>query len=486
MITKTSDDIRTDILTSIDNYLPNLDLTEGTPERDLFVEAPLEGQLLTIWNKITYVGKLHSPITYVNDLETQDIEAYMGNYDIAPYNATYSEGVVTFYKNSLPTENIVIPTGTVIRTNEASPVEFAIQGNYVMYYSIASSYYNANNQRWEIQCAAKALNAGPDYRAGANTVTSMVNTITGIDGVINVNAITGGASAETVESALSRVVELFQGRGLASTQGIINYVRPYVSALNIVKAGDSDMIRDEGLGGAIDIYVIGETVTSATDTVQITSTGLLNPLNVPYTNTSIKITNQPVIEITSLLINGIVIMPNYYTLTKDTGILSKSTRALDKVTITSIGTSTGLYFNSGDVVEINYTYNSLLYTVESDLNSTSNHYMNRDYLLREMTAVTINVYMAFKEATGQDWNLVATTVDTNISAYINSILTAGSLDLADIIKIAKNTKSVDNVNIITMTMTPVGGGYVTAQKDITFSKNEYPIAGTIDLARWTG
>lgn len=485
MIIKTSEDVRSGMLATLDEYLPNFDLTTGTPERDLFIEAPLEGQLNTIWEQISYVGKLHSPVTYVNDLETQDIEAYMGNYDVAPYDATYSGGVVIFYRNSLPTENVIIPNGVVVKTQSADPVEFSVQGNYTMYYSIESSYYNATTQRWEIQCAVKALNAGPDYRAGSNTVTVMANNVSGMDGVTNTSAITGGTNAEAVDKALLRVVELFQGRGLASTQGLINYIRPYVEALNIVRAGDLEMVRDEGLGGMIDLYVIGETITSATDTVQITSTGLSNPIDVSYTSTFIKIKNQPVRELTSLLIDGIVISPSYYTLTKDTGILSRSTQAFDGVSITSIGTSTGLSFNANNVVEINYTYNSLLSTIEADLYSTSNHYMNRDYLLREMTPVTINIYMAFKEVTGQDWNLVATTVETDVATYINGIKITGALELADVINVAKSIKAVDNVNTVTMTMTPIGGGTVTAQKDITFSKNEYPISGTITLARWT-
>jgi len=485
MITKTSSDIRTDILDVYDEKLPNLDLTEGTPERDLFVEAPLEGQLLKIWEKIVYTAKLHSPITYVADLETQDIESYMGNYDIAPYDATYSEGVAIFYRNSLPTENISIPNGTVVRTDAADPVEFAVQGNYTMYYAIESSYYNATNERWEISCAVKALNSGPEYRAGANTVTIMASSINGIDGVTNTSAITGGEEAEAVEDALLRVVDTFQGRGLASTQGLQNYIRPYVEALNIVKAGDVEMERDEGLGGKIDFYIIGETITSATDTVPITSTGLLDSINVSYTSTGIVLENQPVKEITSLLINGIVISSFYYDLEKDTGILSKSTQAFDRVSLTSTGIASGLSFSSNDIVEINYTYNSLLAEIESDLNSAANHYMNRDYLLREMTAVTIDVYMEFRETTGQDWDLVAVTVETDISAFINGIKTDGSLEVADVVTVAKDIRTVDNVNLTTIVLTPTGGGTRTAQGDINFSKNEYPVAGTITLIPWT-
>lgn len=485
MISKTTDDIRTDLVREISDVLPNLDISSGSPERDLFVEAPIAGQLLDLWNKIIYTAKLHAPHTYTDDIETDDLLAYMSNYDVAPEGATYSEGTVTFFSNSAPTQDITIADGTVVRTNEYNPVEFAVQGTYIMYSAIAASYYNANTERWEIDCSAKALVAGSTSRAGADTVTKLASGISGIAGVTNEDPITGGEEAETAEEALERVIEKFEGRGLASTQGLTNYIKSYVTAVNVVGANDPEMERDEGLGGMIDFYIIGETLTNTTDTVPITAEGLETGLNVNYTSTGLILESQPVSSVISVIVNDEVIPTSYYELTVDTGILTKSSQSSDQISVTSTGLLAGFKFEDEDTVEVNYLYNSLLSTIEADLNSTSNHYQNRDYLVREMTAVTVTVSMRMTVVSGQDFDTVSATVQTEVSSYINSLQTAGSVEVADIVGVVKAVATVDNVDLTTLTITPSGGGTSTAQGDILLDKNEYPEAGTITITEWT-
>ena len=485
MISKTVDDIRTDLDREIGNVLPNLDISSGAPERDMFIEAPIAGQLLDLWNSVIYTAKLHAPHTYTDDIETSDLLTYMSNYDVTPEGETYSEGTVTFYSNTAPTQDIIITDGTIVKTNEYTPVEFAVQGTYIMYATIAASYYNSNTERWEIDCSVKALVAGATSRAGANTVISLASGISGIAGVTNEDPITGGEEAETAEEALQRVLEKFEGRGLASTQGLINYIRAYATAINVVGANDPEMERDEGLGGMIDFYIIGETLTNSVDTITITQEGLETGLNVTYTSTGIILENQPVHTIVSLIVNDEVIPTEYFELSQDTGILAKSTQSSDQIIITSTGISNGFSFEDEDEVEVNYLYNSLLATIEEDLNSTSNHYQNRDYLAREMDPVTVAVYIKFSVVAGQDFDLISPTVETEISAFINSIQNAGSVERADIVGVVKAIATVDNVDLTTMTITPTNGGTLTAQGDILLDKNEYPIAGTITSVEWT-
>lgn len=485
MISKSVADIRTEIIQEFSNRLPNIDLTDGTPERDLFIEAPIAGQLKDLWAKISYVSKLNAPHIYTNDILTDDLTTYMANYGVVLRSATYSEGVVTFYTNSLPAIDITIPSGTIVRTRDSIPIDFEVQGTYVLYASIASSYYNADTNRWEINCAVKAVLSGPNSRAGSNTILDLYTGVSGITGITNSDPVTGGESEETIESALSRVIDTFQGRGLGPKQGLVNYIQSFVEAVNVVGANDPEMVRDEGLGGALDFYIIGETLTDQTDLVSITSSGLIYGLNVDYTSTEIILEYQPVRTVTALIINEDVISTSYYSLVEDTGTLSGSSRASDAIVLTSAGIAAGLEFKAGDSIEINYIYNSLPTEIETDLNSTGNYYDNRDYLVREMTAVTINTYIEFKEVSGQNFDSVASTVELDVASYIDSIKNAGSLELADVIGVIKNIITVDNINITTISMTPVGGGTKTAQGDILFDKNQYPVSGTITTVRWT-
>jgi hypothetical protein len=485
MITKTLDDIRTEVMTELLNHIPNLDLTEGTPERDLFVEAPIAGQLIPLWNDLIYTSKMFAPILFYSDLKSEDVKTYLANYNVAVLSATYSSGVVTFYTTILPTTDITIESGTIIKTNSSTPVEFVVDGRYVMYASIASSYYNSVTGRWEIDCRVKALNAGPAYRAGSNAVTVLVSTVSGITGCTNSDAISGGQDEETLESALRRVVDKFQGRGLGSTLGLKSFVQSYVDAVNVVGARDPEMLRDEGYGGMIDFYVIGSEATTFTDTFAITSTGLDNLTLVTYTSSSVLPTMQPVLSITSVIKNNVVLSPSFYTLTKDTGLLKESAHGYDRVTLTAGGIASTGYFEDGDTVEVTYLYNSLLSTVEDNLNSTSNHYMNRDYLVRSMTEVTIDVTFRFKELAGQVFSDVAASVELEVATFIDSILNNGSVERADIVGVAKQNAYVDNIDLDSVVLTSIGGGTVTAQGDVTLGKNEYPTSGTITLTRWT-
>jgi uncharacterized phage protein gp47/JayE len=484
MITKSIDDLRTDLKSAYNKLLPKIDLTEGSPEADMFVEAQIAGNLQSSWTALAYSQMLQAPLTYYSNLSDDDIIRYCGTFGVIQGAATYSTGQVTFYTTSEPTSDIAIESGTTVSTIATNPATFSVVGNYIMYASIASSYYNINTSRWEIACDVQGTEAGPDYRAGSGTVVRLITPITGITGCINSAAISGGTAIETTQNMLKRVHDKFQGRDLGPDAGIKSYLSVYTRDINIVGANNPLMLRDEGLGGMIDIYVIGEDLISATDEVTITSTGLLDGINVSFTETSIVLINQPVHSIANVSKNGVVLDTTYYQLTEDTGLLKKSTASEDKIELTSTGITAIGYFADQDDVVVTYNYNNFLTTIQDDIDSSQNHFQDRDYLIREMNAVTINFYMKFVEESGQDWESIASTLSTSISDFIDNIKTEGSVEAADIVGLAKNTGGVDNIDLTTISLTNIDGGTKVGQ-DIYLGSTEYPIPGTMTIAHWT-
>lgn len=485
MITKTVEELRSEMTTEILRYLPNLDLTEGTPERDIFIEAPISGQLITLWNKLIYAAKLHSPVIYYNDLDLSDIQNYCLNYNVTRRAATYSTGAVTFFTYAEPATDISILSGTKVSTSTTPEVEFVTTSAVTLPYLTRNSYYNATNSRWEIVANIQAVNPGAEYRAGSSSITKMGTSVSGISGCINTSVVSGGTAEETTEAMLRRVVDKFQGRGLGTTVGVKSFVENYATAVSVVESTDPYMLRDGGVGGAVDIYVIGSTSTTVTDTISISSTGLTSPLTVSYTSTGIRTAYQPITSISSVVVNSTVLSSTYYTLTKDTGLLARSTDSFDRVTLTSAGLAAVGPFEAGDTIYITYIYNSLLATIDSELVSQLNHYMNRDYLVREMIPVTIDVYMQIKESTGQDFNAQKASWELAISDQIASVKTEGSVELADIVGVIKSKSTVDNVDLTTVALTNTGGGTKTTYGDILLGKTQYPITGTITLIQWT-
>lgn len=485
MIIKAIEDIRTELITSYNNLLPQLDLTEGTPERDLFIEAQISGNLQRIWDGIVYTQKLHAPIVYYEDLNEVDIDNYCYTFNVFQTPSTYSTGKVIFFTTTEPTDDINIENGTVVSTVSATPIEFEVIGNYTIYAANANAYYNAVTERWEISCNVQALKAGAQYRAGSGTVKQIQSAITGISGCTNEDAISGGEEAESIINRLQRVGEKFQGRDLGPTAGIKSFLSLYTRDINVVGANDPLMLRDEGLGGAIDIYMIGEELETEVDEITITSTGLAVSANVEYTSTGIVLSKQPVHEITNFQKNDTIISPDYYSLVEDTGVLKKSTRSNNKLELTSTGLAMIGSFVAGDSLKITYLYNTLLTTIENDLNSTINHFHNRDYLLREMNEVIVDVSIRFKEVAGQDFNLISEGAQLEAIDFINDIKTKGSVELADVVSVIKNYTGVDNVDLTTAVITPRNGGSSTAQGDIFLDKHERPVAGAMTFTRWT-
>lgn len=485
MISKTITELRSDITTDLSLRLPNLDLTEGTPERDLFIESPISGQLINLWNNLIYTAKLHAPILYYQDLTDDDIVNYCLNYNVTRRAATYATGTILFYTYTEPTQDIYIDSGTVVTTLTTPTIDFEVTANYSIPYISRSSYYNSISNRWEIECAVSALESGSTIRAGVGTVTKISDPIIGIEGCTNESSITGGEDEETSASMLQRVIDKYQGRGLGSTIGIKSYVENYASTVSVIGTSDPLMERDEGYGGCIDVYIIGEDIQVYSETFYITSSGLYIDDESAYTSTSIVLTMQPVKSISSVLKNSVALSSTYFSLVEDTGMLKLSTESHDKMELTSTGISAIGPFLAGDEVTITYTYNDLLHTIQDDLESTENHYENRDYLVREMAAVTINTYLKIKEATGYDFDTEKPTWQLDIATYINNIKNEGSVELADVIGTAKNEVSVDNLDLTTADLENIGGGTKTAQGDILLGVNTYPVSGTVTIERWT-
>jgi len=482
MISKTISDIRNDIVTAYGAHVPSLDLSTGTPEREMFIEAPIAGQLINLWNKVIYAAKLFAPMGYYQDLDESDVNAYCSNYGITPVAATYSTGAVTFYTYNKPTVDIYINNGQIVQTLDNPAIQFSVNGSYVMYVNSISNYYNAVRGRYEIMCSVVAKLAGAQYRAASGSISNISGGIPGIDGCTNTDLVGGGASMDTPQARLQRVVAQFQGRSIASTQGLQNYVSTLTSAVNVVGAGNPLMKRDGGLGGCIDLYVRGTTLVTTTDTFTVSITDITGARLL--TSTGFVLGYQPVSSIESLVINGKSLLAASYKLVKDTGILSGSTEGFDRIELTPTGiTSTG-YLTAGDVINTTYLYNGLLNSIQTTLMRPSNLYINRSYLVRQMTAVTIDTTASIAISSGYTWNAVVNAVELGIDTYISSLLNNSSIELANIIGAMKNITGVANINIPTVSILNVGGGNLTAQGDITLGANEYAITGTVNLTQW--
>ncbi len=477
---KTRDTIVASLRDSIESRL-NIDLTEGTSERDLFVEAPIEGQLLPIWTTLEYLYKLQAPFTHTADLLEEDLDVFCKNNNVHSIPATYSTGEITFYTYSEPAQDITITSSDSCETD--SGTSFTVNGYYNILYENRSNYYNATLSRWEITCAVIADESGTIGDAGQETVINLSSTIDGIDGCINNSIITGGTDEGSIFERLELVKRNFSGRSLSTVEGIKLFVENYVDNVTVVGSNDLLMLRTGNIGGGIDIYVRGESPSNYIETIVITSTGLITESST-YTGTTITLKKQPATSIDLFVKNDTTISNSYFSLEEDDGLLAISTRCKNKLVLTSTGVTELGEFVDGDTLEIRYTYNSLLETIEKALTTTENIYNNRDILLRGHSFYTIDIAMNVKLYTGYTLDDVTSSASTSISTYIESVIES-YVELADVVALIKALSSVDNIDLTTAVLTPSDGRTATSSGDIIVNSNEYAKLGTVTFTEWT-
>lgn len=489
MANKSISDMQNEMITALNSLVPTLDLSEGTPERDIFVEAPIAGQLADLWSQLNYNTQLISPISNYQSLSNEDINAYCSNFSITRNSATKSYGSVVFYTYSTPSKDIVIKSGTRLVTTSTNPYYFVVKTTATIKLANIISYYNTSNNRYEFTVSVESQDAGSLYRAGVGTITVIDGTISGIDGVTNTSPVSGGADEESNYSMLQRLISLFQSRGLYNTTGISNYVVNTVSTVLTVGAGDPLMKRDGGIGGCVDVYVKGSTPISYTDSISITANGLVNSSISGYTNRWIKLSKQPVISIDQVLINGVAVQSSYYSLLYDTtSTVSKSTQSNDKLYLTDLGMTNVGGFSSGMVLDIRYTYNNLLHTITSSLTSTQNKVEGRNYLVREFIDVPISVHFYVIPSSGYKISDLTNTWNSVLSNYFDSMSYGSTISASGFNSLLRGISTISGFDMTRIFFCKTSSGTPSASTTtdpLVIEKNCYPSLGSATFTLWS-
>jgi hypothetical protein len=176
-------------------------------------------------------------------------------------------GQEVFYTKTRPSFDLPIPTGTIVTTTADSTlgipsVRFRVGGSYIMYASIADTYYNFDTKQYEIIVDIISETVGS---AGNRPAGQIIN-VQGTSGfqVVNTEATVFGSDRESNSDLASRCllgysVDTGTAGGYASTSADqIGIVKS-----KVVKSGDSlmmrdyDIIRHKHIGGKVDIWIQG-------------------------------------------------------------------------------------------------------------------------------------------------------------------------------------------------------------------------------------
>ena len=276
-----------DILVYIEQLIsakyPDMDMQVGSDLYDLVAYGNAQAGA-KIFEEVESVEKLQSIFT----TEGEDLDLVARNYNLIRKRATSASGYVTFFTESFSTD-ILIPDNSIVSTKGSSNLtgtSFRTIGDYTMLFNSKSTYFNAENGRYEITIPITALLSGIDGNQGINKISLVQSTISQIDGCINTTPTTGGREEETDQALQQRVALSWVASSIGTRYGYKQFI------LN----------RDE----VVDAYAVGpfdlDSVRQGVDIYTITSSPLSSfTQSAAYANdTYTIINNQPLIDLVSV------------------------------------------------------------------------------------------------------------------------------------------------------------------------------------------
>jgi len=291
--------------------------------------------------------------------------------------------------------------------------------------------------------------------------------ITGIDDVYNYSAFTNGKEEESNEDFAARGLLALQGVSVGTEAGYISKILEniYVYDALVVGPGDELMVRDDGLGGKIDIYV--KIDKNSTDVyTQITETFTYNG------ETEKILSNVPVKQITSVegSISGVLSENTDWKFVEDTGEFKGSIDAVDKIEfLTSL--------DIGEEITITYDYFDIVQTLVTLVEDVRP--ITADVMVKLASEVPIDVTARITaDSTITDKSQLENDIQTELESFLTFKDLDGKIEQSDIIQLIHNIDGVDNVIVPLDKLAKQGE---TGVGDIDFKENEYPVPGNINI-----
>lgn len=427
--------------------VPGFDVqTEGSPEEDIFIKAPVYGAIGRIWDSIAEISRLQT----LEDAQLLSVEELDGlletNQGFERKSSTKSRGFVTLATSNLSSD-IFIPDGALVAT--LSGIQFSIIGSYTMFSVIASSYFDSATQRYVLTVPIVARDGGVIGNVKSKQIVQLLTSIPGIDFITNPVPTAGGAETETNVDYVNRYRERLRGTDYTSYGGMLRIVDDPENQFGavqdrlLIKAGDPLMTRDEGLGGMVDIYILGESLFTVSQRIVYhdsvnSSTGYLQLVECP-----VALVNSVASEVIQTTTGTTQIIYSDAVLVKDTtSEYSGSIYSQDKIKFDPNNKPV-----DGDVIIVNYTYNKLIKDIQGFFNIDRNRAPNSDVLIREAKLVQVTIGATVSIDQSLTFNEIAQEAIDAIESFVDRSLLGEGFTKFDIVNILDDVDGITNVSL---------------------------------------
>ncbi len=291
----TDQQLTEEIISSIYDADPNAGVQGGSAIRDLFIDPIVSeisrvrvimdfcykatnfitlndiddptgsGDSLPVENS-TYKQLLQEALYLDTGVQMQNLidlcfDRLASNLGVKRREGAVARGEATFFTTSAPTFDLVVPIGHIISGGGS---RFIVLETGTISVGQAPSFYNPLTRRYEITLAIQATVAGIEGNLTSNQIIS--GAPVGLR-VVNSAPTFGGSSRETNQQLTARAMTYISSVDVGTKAGYERVARESagVSGYQVIDADSPYMIRDNGLGGKVDIWVRGEILSRVSD-----------------------------------------------------------------------------------------------------------------------------------------------------------------------------------------------------------------------------
>jgi uncharacterized phage protein gp47/JayE len=391
--------------------------------------------------------------------EDVDVESFVKNEELVRNLGGKSSGTEIFSRAAAPSVDITVqrgfPIATQPDTSSGETVVFVTTEEKTLPAATASTFFNLDTNRYELEVAIQATVAGKLGEVGPNRITRPLRTLVGFDDVYNRNRTSTVTDRETNTELIERYKLSILGTQLAGKNGLELFILSNFQDsgdVRIVTPGDPLITRSGINGNAVDAYITGSQSVTRQDTKEFIGIGQL-----------IVLDNQPVQNIT--LISGFIQNVDYEFI-RDTSGVSNSIRAQDGIRFLSTATTLPTV---GSNIVIDYEQNILVENIQNALTSDPDNIVGgQDQLIRTGTQIDIVIAATLTVLAGFSFTTIRTAVTTEIINFINALGLGDDVEQSDLQAVIRNISGVDNFIFTLMDRT---GG--SGNSDVSINLNEF-------------
>ena len=354
-----------------------------------------------------------------------DIDAIATNYGATRQPASQSRGNVSLLKNTALTEDITVVAGSKFFSTELDK-EYQTTETVI----ITAMTFDSDQNAFVASVPVESADSGLDTIAAIGQINQARSSITGVDGVTNLEVIGGGRNRESDRQFVTRLLEILSSNNVGTKAGYESLIfsQDSVKGVSSIGANDPFMFRDLTDGGAVDIYVTDPVPQAVSETI------LASQVETVALTFVVTPSRQPVIDDVTTISPPVGLVIG---IDKDLGVFGGSLQAFDKIVLDT--DPTGLV--------LGYQTNKLVADLQSFVEQPENKIFGSDVLIRAASVVDIDIILSIRVLSGHTPSTVSAQVESEITQFIANLNIGQSLEQSDILAVAVGVPGVDRVNL---------------------------------------